>query len=80
MCGYHLRVEIEVDPYHIMDIRRSYCWLEEIGFDPEKIRVYVFENTGLLLPLSWPEGVSVRVASVDNFFLRKWGPVCEEGK
>lgn len=79
VCSAHMN---EMEPVRGMDVMHAYSWLSECGFDAEKIRSYVINRTGLLLPISWPGDIYVRIVDVFRFsyFLQKWSAVCEEGK
>lgn len=60
----------------------AFLWLSEIGFHPERIRAYVTERAGFLLPLRWPDGIFVQLGDVSRFtqFLRRWPLVCDGGE
>nr|WEG68900.1 tegument protein vICA [Mastomys natalensis cytomegalovirus 1]WEG71128.1 tegument protein vICA [Mastomys natalensis cytomegalovirus 1] len=71
-----------MDLFPRIDIREAYQWLADIGFSQERIRGYVMERAGTLIPVSWPIGVCVKLADVASYayFAQKWSAVCETGK
>ncbi len=70
----------EIVPYQ--DIGEAYRWLANIGFNPEAIYSYVSERAGTSLPVSWPDGVSVRLVDMTRYtyFLKRYGGLCDEGE
>lgn len=63
-------------------VRDGYRWLMDLGFDPDRIRAYVNDRAGSLLPVGWPDGVFVQVDDVSRFTqsMRRWPAICREGE
>ncbi|AWV67962.1 M36 protein [Murid betaherpesvirus 1] len=70
----------EIVPYQ--NIGEAYRWLADMGFNPEAIYSYVSERAGTSLPVSWPDGILVRLVDMTRYtyFLKRYGGLCEEGK
>ncbi|AAF99134.1 pR36 [rat cytomegalovirus strain Maastricht] len=64
------------------DISGYYAWLADAGFDRDRIRKHVSDKCGSLLPLSWPDGVSVMLMDVRTIsrFARVADAVCLGGR
>lgn len=64
------------------DISSYYAWLADIGFDREKVRKYVLDKCGSLLPVAWPDGVSIMITDPGSIgrFARTSDAVCFGGK
>lgn len=72
----------DMDPCPRIEMMEAYRWLTDIGFNVDKIREYVMDRSGTVLPVTWPAGVSIRLVDVSRFayFLQKWSAVCNDGK
>lgn len=77
------RVQMEnMEPFPRIEMMEAYRWLSDIGFNTDRIREYILDRAGTILPVSWPTGVSIRLVDVSRFayFLQKWSAVCNDGK